>query len=71
MMTIIKEYFIKSVDIGGRPYKLMRAGRTMASPCRLYVDGELFATGTQRYLDALIKGALRNHSAAVLEEVQS
>ncbi len=70
-MTIIKARLIKSVIIGGRRYRLMRLGLRMTSPCRLYVDGELSATGTQRYLNLLIKAASRDHSAVVLEEVQS
>ena len=48
------EYFMSSIVVNGRGYRMMRVGRGMTCPCRLYIDDELKATGTERRLNGLI-----------------
>ena len=66
-MTTIQEYFIKSVIVNGKGYRLMRLGRGMTNPCRLYVNGKSVLDGSESELSKLIQGA-RLDGAAVMKE---
>ena len=67
-MEAIKEYFIKSVIVNGKGYRLMRLGRGMTKPCRLYVNGKFVLDGSESELNKFIKSGRLDHAAAVLEE---
>lgn len=44
----MKEYFISAhVNKHGNTYKLTRAGRSMTSVVKLYINGDLVCTGTR------------------------
>ncbi|KKL15249.1 hypothetical protein LCGC14_2507470 [marine sediment metagenome] len=62
-MEAIKEFFIKSVIVNGKGYRLVRLGRGMTNPCRLYVNGKFVLDGNESELNKLIRSGRLNLAA--------